>query len=163
MTDASLDRPVPKPGILDISPYVPGKSKVDGIAHPVKLSANENILGCSPLAKAAFAGAADRLNLYPDGRSDALREAIAKHYKIEPERLVFGDGTDELLHLIAQVYLEPGDNIVQGQYGFGAYAIGARACGAEVRFAPEPALRIDVNEMLNCVDERTRIMFVTNP
>jgi histidinol-phosphate aminotransferase len=162
MTDAP-DRPIPKPGILDISPYVPGKSKVAGIAHPVKLSANENILGCSPLAKAAFVGAADRLNLYPDGRSDALRAAIAAHYGFEPERLVFGDGTDELLHLISQVYLEPGDNIVQGQYGFGAYAIGARACGAEVRFAPEPNLRIDVDEMLKCVDERTRIMFVTNP
>ena len=129
----------------------------------MKLSANENILGCSPLAKAAFAGAADRLHLYPDGRSDALRQAIATHYDFEPERLVFGDGTDELLHLISQVYLEPGDNIVQGQYGFGAYAIGARACGAEVRFAPEPNLRIDVDEMLKCVDDRTRIMFVTNP
>ena len=157
------DRPVPKPGILDISPYVPGKSKVDGIAHPVKLSANENILGCSPLAKAAFVAAADRLNLYPDGRSDALREAVAKHYGFDPQRLVFGDGTDELLHLISQVYLEPGDNIIQGQYGFGAYAIGARACGAEVRFAPEPNLRIDVDEMLKCVDERTRLMFITNP
>src|SRR5579859_7777897 len=88
------DRPVPKPGILDISPYVPGKSKVEGVAHPVKLSANENILGCSPLAKAAFIAAADRLNLYPDGRSDALRQAIAQHYDFEPERLVFGDGTD---------------------------------------------------------------------
>jgi histidinol-phosphate aminotransferase len=160
---AALDRPVPKPGILDISPYVPGKSKVEGIAEPVKLSANENILGCSPLAKAAFVGAADRLHLYPDGRSEALRQAIAKHYDLEAERLVFGDGTDELLHLISQVYLEPGDNIVQGQYGFGAYAIGARACGAEVRFAPEPNLRIDVEQMLGCVDERTRIMFVTNP
>ena len=157
------DRPVPKPGILDIQPYVPGKSKVEGVAHPVKLSANENILGCSPLAKAAFAASADQLNLYPDGRAGALREAIAKHYGFEPERLVFGDGTDELLHLISQVYLEPGDNIVQGQYGFGAYAIGARACGAAVRFAPEPNLRIDVDEMLNCVDERTRVMFVTNP
>jgi histidinol-phosphate aminotransferase len=157
------DRPVPKPGILDISPYVPGKSKVEGIAYPVKLSANENILGCSPLAKAAFVGAAERLNLYPDGRSDALREAIVKHFDVDPERLVFGDGTDELLHLISQVYLEPGDNIVQGRYGFGAYAIGARACGAEVRFAPEPNLRIDVDEMLKCVDDRTRLMFVTNP
>ena len=82
---------------------------------------------------------------------------------MEPERLVFGDGTDELFHLINQVYLEPGDNIVQGQYGFGAYAIGARACGGEVRFAAEPDFRIDVDEMLKLVDERTRIVFITNP
>jgi len=157
------NRPLPKPGILDIVPYVPGKSTVDGVADPVKLSSNENILGCSPLAKAAFVATAERLNMYPDGRSNALRAAIAKHYDLEPERLVFGDGSDELLHLIAQVYLEPGDNIVQGQYGFGAYAIGARACGAEVRFAPEPQLRIDVDEMLKCVDQRTRLVMVNNP
>ncbi|HEX4180390.1 MAG TPA: histidinol-phosphate transaminase [Caulobacteraceae bacterium] len=160
---AAPDRPVPKPGILDISPYVPGKSKVEGVDRPVKLSANENIIGCSPLAKAAFIAAADRLNMYPDGRCHALREAVAAHYDFEPERLVFGDGTDELLHLISQVYLEPGDNMVQGEYGFGAYAIGARACGAEVRFAAEPNLRSDVDEMLKCVDERTRVMFITNP
>jgi histidinol-phosphate aminotransferase len=160
---ADADRPTPKPGILDITPYKPGKSKAEGFEHPVKLSANENILGCSPQAKAAFVAAADRLNLYPDGRSDALREAIARHHRLEPERLVFGDGTDELLHLINQVYLEPGDNIIQGEYGFGAYAIGARACGAEVRFAREPNLRLDVDEILKLVDTRTRIVFITNP
>jgi histidinol-phosphate aminotransferase len=156
-------RPTPKPGILDIIPYKPGKSKAAGFADPVKLSANENILGSSPAAQAAFAAAASRLNLYPDGRSDSLRKAVAEHFRLEPERLVFGDGTDELLHLINQVYLEPGDNIVQGLYGFGAYAIGARASQGEVRFAPEPNLRIDIDEMLKLVDARTRLMFITNP
>lgn len=160
---ADADRPLPKPGILEITPYVPGKSKAEGIADPVKLSSNENILGCSPKAKAAFIAAADRLNIYPDGRSDALRQAVAAHFELEPERLVFGDGTDELLHMICQVYLEPGDNIVQGEYGFGAYAIGARACGAQARFAREPNYKLDVGEMLKLVDRRTRIVFVTNP
>jgi histidinol-phosphate aminotransferase len=160
---ADLDRPAPKAGITDITPYRPGKSQAEGIAHPVKLSSNENILGCSPLAKAAFAEAAEQLNLYPDGRANALRAAIAERYDIEPERLAFGCGTDELFHLINQVFLEPGDNIVQGEFGFGAYAIGARANQAEVRMAPEPNLRIDVDEMLNLVDERTRIVFVANP
>ena len=159
----AADRPIPRPGILDITPYKPGKSKAEGIAHPIKLSGNENILGCSPMAQAAFVAAADRLNVYPDGRADALRDAVAKHYDLEPERLVFGDGTDEVLHLINQVYLEPGDNIVQGQYGFGAYAIGARATGGEVRFAPEPNLRLDVDEILKLVDGRTRLVFITNP
>ena len=160
---AAADHPTPKPGILDIVPYKPGKSSAEGFAAPVKLSSNENILGSSPLARAAFVAAADRLHLYPDGRSSALRDAIAGRFRLEPERLVFGDGTDELLHLISQVYLEPGDNIIQGQYGFGAYAIGARACGGEVRFAPEPHLRIDVDEMLRLVDARTRLVFITNP
>jgi histidinol-phosphate aminotransferase len=160
---SNTGRPQAKPGILDIIPYKPGKSTAEGVEHPVKLSSNENILGCSPQAKAAFAAAAEGLNLYPDGRADALRAAVAKRFDLEPERLVFGCGTDELLHLINQVYLEPGDNIVQGQYAFGAYAIGARACQAEVRSAPEPNLRLDIDEVLKLVDERTRIVFVTNP
>jgi len=160
---SKADRPVPKPGILDIHAYVPGKSKVEGVAHPIKLSANENILGCSPKAQAAFAGAADRINIYPEGRSNILRAAVAERYGLEPERLTFGTGTDEIFQQICQVYLEPGDNIIQGQYGFGAYAIAARACGGEVRFAPEPDFRIDVEEVLALVDERTRIVFIANP
>ncbi len=163
MTDAPLDRPRPKPGILDISPYVPGKAKAEGVENPVKLSANENILGCSPAAKAAFEAASGRTNLYPDGKATPLRAAISAKYGLEPERLMFGCGTDEIFALLNQVYLEPGDNIVQGQYGFGAYAIGARANMGEVRFAKEPKLRIDVDEMVACVDERTRLVFIANP
>jgi histidinol-phosphate aminotransferase len=160
---AELDRPTAKPGVTDITPYKPGKSQAEGIEHPVKLSSNENILGCSPAAKAAYAAAAEQMNLYPDGRANALRAAIARRYDVEPERLVFGCGTDEIFHLINQVFLEPGDNIIQGEFGFGAYAIGARASQGEVRLAPEPNLLIDVDEMLKLVDERTRIVFVANP
>lgn len=160
---AAAPRPLPKPGILDIAPYVPGKAKAEGFADPVKLSSNENILGSSPAARAAFAETAGSLHLYPDGRATVLREAIAAHYGLEPERLAFGDGSDELIHLICQVFLEPGDNVVQGEYGFGAYAIGARACQAEVRFVPEPNYRIDVDAMAAQVDDRTRIVFITNP
>jgi histidinol-phosphate aminotransferase len=154
---------MPKPGILDIAQYVPGKSKVEGVAHPVKLSGNENILGCSAAAREAFLAAAGELNLYPDGRGTVLRNAIAERWRLEPERLVLGCGTDEVLHLINQVFLEPGDNIVQGQYAFGAYGIGARACQAEVRSAAEPNHRIDVELMLELVDARTKLVFVTNP
>jgi histidinol-phosphate aminotransferase len=158
------DRPQPKPGIDEITAYVPGKSNVEGLAHPIKLSSNENILGSSPKALAAYAEAGASLNLYPDSRTMALREAVGAHYRLEPERLVFGCGTDEILgRLVQQTYLEPGDNIVQGEYGFGAYGIGARACQAEVRFAPEPDLHLDVEAMLALVDERTRLVFVTNP
>jgi len=163
MTEAALDRPRPKPGVLDITAYVPGKAKIDGVAHPIKLSSNENILGCSPAALAAAQAAAARSNIYPDSQANALREAIAKRYNLEPNRLVFGCGSDELFALISQVYLEPGDNIIQGQYGFGAYAIAARANMAQVRFAPEPNLRIDVDEILALVDDRTRLVFIANP
>jgi len=160
---SDADRPIPKPGITEISPYKPGKALAEGFANPIKLSSNENILGCSPAAQAAFAESAHQLHLYPDGRANALRAAVSQKYAIEPERLVFGCGTDEIFQLINQTFLEPGDNIIQGEYGFGAYAIGARACGGVVKFAPEPNLRIDVDAIAELVDERTRIVFIANP
>ncbi len=157
------DRPVPKPGILDIAHYVPGKSKAEGIAKPVKMSANENPLGASPRAMEAFAAAAARLADYPDGSAAALRAAIAAHYGLEPERLTFGCGSDEVFEDLCQVFLEPGDNVVQGQFGFAAYAIFARSCQADVRFAPMPNLHLTAEAMLSQVDERTRIVFLDNP
>jgi histidinol-phosphate aminotransferase len=160
---ASLGRPTPKPGILDIEPYVGGKAKIEGVAHPIKLSSNENILGCSPLAEAAFADAASQLNLYPDGRCEALRAAVAEKFALEPDRLIFGCGSDEVFTMLAQVYCEPGDNVVQGQYGFLAYRIAGRSAGAEVRFAKEPHGRIDLDAVLAEVDDRTRIVFIANP
>ena len=159
----AASHPEPKPGILDIVAYKPGKASAEGVANPVKLSSNENILGSSPKAKAAYLDAAASLHIYPDARANRLRAAVAEHFRLEPERLVFGDGTDEVLHLLNQVFLEPGDNIVMGQYGFSAYEIGARACQAEVRIAPEPGYRISVEQMLKTVDDRTRLVFVTQP
>ncbi len=156
-------RPTAKPGIHEISPYVPGKAKAEGVENPVKLSANENILGSSPKAREAFIAASEHLGLYPDGRGEGLRAAVAGRYDLEPERLILGCGTDEIFALLNQTFLEPGDNIVQGEFGFGAYAIGARANQGEVRFAPEPNYRIDVDAMLAQVDERTRLMFIANP
>ena len=156
-------RPVPKSGILDIHAYVGGKSKVEGVAHPVKLSSNENILGSSDKAKQAYREGVDRLHIYPDGKANILRAAVAERFELEPERLTFGDGSDEIFALLCQVYLEPGDNIVQGEHGFAAYAIGARACQGEVRMAKEINHRIDVDEVVKCVDERTRLVFIANP
>jgi histidinol-phosphate aminotransferase len=159
----AADRPLPKPGIMEIHAYQPGKAKAEGFASPVKLSANENPLGSSPKAQAAFAEAAAKLHVYPDPRANIVRGAIAEHFKLEPERLIFGCGSDEIFQLLNQTFLEPGDNMVQGQYGFAAFAIGARACQAEVKYAPEPDYRIDVDELLKAVDERTRLVFLANP
>lgn len=159
MTDA----PRPKPGILDIVAYKPGKATADGIANPVKLSSNENILGASPHARAAFLAAVDTLHIYPDSRASRLRAAVAERYGLEPERLVFGDGTDEVLHLLNQLFLEPGDNIVMGEYGFAAYAIGAQASQGEVRRTAEPGYKPSVEALLAAVDDRTRLMFLTQP
>lgn len=155
--------PRPKPGILDIAPYIGGKAKAAGFEHPIKLSSNENILGCSPKARDAYVAAAAKLNLYPDGKAGPLREAIAQKFGLEPERLIFGTGSDEIFMLLAQVYLEPGDNIVQTEFGFLSYRIAARACQADVRFAAQPNLKIDVDALLAEVDERTKLVFIANP
>jgi histidinol-phosphate aminotransferase len=158
-----LPRPTPKAGLLDIHAYKPGRSVAEGVVNPVKLSANENILGCSPKAREAFAGAIDQLQLYPDGRCGLLRAAISDKYGLEPERLVFGCGSDELFQLLNQTFLEPGDNIIQGAHGFAAFAIGAMACQGQVRYAPETRLTVDVDAMLDLVDDRTRLVFLANP
>ncbi|MFN3815367.1 histidinol-phosphate transaminase [Brevundimonas sp.] len=167
MTDtdkgAAPTGPAPKSGILDIAPYVGGKSKVDGVAEPMKLSSNENALGAGSLAREAYETAIRNLALYPDGRAAKLREAVANHHGLEPERLIFGNGSDEVFALLNQTYLTPGDNIVTGQYGFLAYRISALANQAEVKSAPEPKLKAEVDALLAQVDERTRIVYVSNP
>ena len=153
------DTPSPKPGILDIAPYVGGKSKIEGVAEPIKLSSNENPLGPGEKAREAFAAAVDRLHLYPEGRASKLRQAVADQHQIEPERLIFGNGSDEVFALINQVFLTPGDNIVTGQYGFLAYRISAKANQAEVKLAPEPNYKAEVDALLALVDDRTRSSF----
>ncbi|HEV7386944.1 MAG TPA: histidinol-phosphate transaminase [Phenylobacterium sp.] len=160
---AAADRPVPKPGILDIHAYVPGRATAKGVADPVKMSANENALGSSAMAQEAYASAERSLHVYPDPRATIIRTAVAERYRLEPERLIFGCGSDEVFQILNQTFLEPGDNMVQGEYGFAAFAIGAYACQAEVRRAPEPNYRIDVDELLKCVDDRTRLVFLANP
>jgi histidinol-phosphate aminotransferase len=155
--------PAPKPGILTIAPYVGGKSKIEGVAEPIKLSSNENPLGCSPKAREAYFAAAERLHIYPEGRASKLREAVAEKFGLEPERLIFGNGSDEIFALLNQTYLQPGDGMVTSQYGFLAYRISAKANQADIRLAPEPNYRADVDAMLELVDERTRLVFISNP
>lgn len=158
-----MSAPTPKSSILDIKPYRPGKASAPGFATPVKLSANENPLGASPAAREAYARAQTALHLYPDPRATALREAIAHKRGLDPTRIVFGTGSDELFAIACQAYLQPGDVMVQPQYAFAAWAIAARACGAVVRSAPERDYHVDVDAMLEAVDARTRVMFVANP
>ena len=156
-------RPQPTPGIHEIDPYVAGKAKAQGFDDPIKLSANENALGCSPAAQRAYESVEGKLHLYPDPRATLLREAVATRHGLEPERLIFGIGSDELFTLVCQTFCEPGDNVVQYEFGFFAYRIAGRAAGAEVRFAAEPDLRRSVDAILAEVDERTRVVFIDNP
>ena len=163
ITSPTTLKPRPKAGILDIEAYVGGKSKIAGVSAPIKLSSNENVLGSSPLAVAAFESCARKLQLYPDGAAAGLREAVAGKYGLEPERLIFGCGSDEIFGLIAHTFCEPGDNVVQGEYGFLEYSIAGRAAQAEVRSATMPHLRFDVDQALALVDDHTRVVFFGQP
>lgn len=155
--------PQPKPSLGEIAPYVPGKAKAPGFAAPIKLSANENPLGCSDAARAAYLAGAAHLHLYPDANTALLRGAIAGKFGLEPERLIFGAGSDEIFAMATQAYLREGDNVVQPQYGFAAWAIAARAAGGEVKSAVERDFCVDVDALLAAVDARTRIVFLANP
>lgn len=153
----------PKPGILDVKAYVPGKAKAAGFANPIKLSANENPLGCSEAARRAYLDAASELHLYPDSQTSRLRAAIAEKYALEPERIIFGAGSDEIFVMAAQAYLDRGEEMVQPEFGFAAWAIAARAVGGVVVSAPERDYSVNVEAMLAAVTPRTRLMFVANP
>ncbi|MAL10147.1 MAG: histidinol-phosphate transaminase [Maricaulis sp.] len=153
----------PRPGILDIRPYKPGAADAPGITNPVKLSSNENPMGCSPDAKAAFERASEKLNLYPDGSARRLREAIAEVEGLEADRIVCGCGSDELLQLLGRAYLEPGDKVVQSEYGFLVYRLVAMTSGAQLISAPETDYRADVDALLEAAGEDARIVFVANP
>ena len=155
--------PTPRPGILDIKPYVPGSSSAPGAKKVYKLSSNESALGASTEAMAAYVGGKDELFLYPDGACTQLREKIGATYDLDAARIVCGAGSDELLQLLTKAYAGVGDNIVQSDHGFLVYALAAMSNGCEVRFAPEKNLACDVDAMLAAVDENTKIMFIANP
>jgi histidinol-phosphate aminotransferase len=157
------DRPQPQPGILEIAPYTPGKSKAAPGVAAIKLSANESPLGASPAAVAALVEAARTPDIYPEGTSRLLREALGEVHGLDPDRIVCGNGSDDLLHLLAQVYLGEGDDAVMSRHGFNVYPIITMGASANIIMAPERDFRADVDAMLAAVTERTKVVFLANP
>lgn len=155
-------RPIPQPGILDIAAYMPGKSAAPGSAA-VKLSSNESPLGASPRAIEAFRKAADTLEIYPEGASNTLRAAIAEVHGVEADRIICGNGSDDLLHLLAQTYLGAGDNALMSQYGFSVYPIVTKAAGATITMVDETDYTADVDALLDAVTPATKIVWLANP
>jgi histidinol-phosphate aminotransferase len=153
----------PKPGILDIRPYVGGRAHVAGVEQATKLSSNESALGPSPKAMEAFAAVSGGLSIYPEGSAHILREAIGRAYGLDPERIVCGNGSDELLTLLANAYLRPGDEVMFTEHGFLVYRIAALANSAMPVVVPEKDLRADVDAMLAHVTRRTRVVYLANP
>jgi len=157
------DRPTPQPGILNIAPYVPGRSKAPPGVTAIKLSSNESPLGASPRAVAAYESVSKHLEIYPESTSKVLRDALAEVHGIDAERIVCGNGSDDLLHLLAQCYIGDGDDAVMSQYGFSVYPIVTRAAGGRIIMAPEADYTADVEAILAAVTPKTRIVFLANP
>lgn len=153
----------PRAGILDIRPYKPGAADAPGIADPIKLSSNENALGCSDAAAEALKAAAGKLYLYPDGGATKLRDAIAEAEGLEADNIVCGCGSDEILQLLGRAYLNPGDKVVQSEYGFLVYRLVAMQSGAELVIAPEKDYRTDVDALIEAAGDDAKIVFLANP
>jgi histidinol-phosphate aminotransferase len=159
----TANRPHPRPGVLDIAPYVPGKSTAAGVAKVFKLSSNETPLGPSPNAIAAYRAVGEHLEDYPDGPASALREAIGAAYGLDPDRIVCGAGSDDLLNLLARAYLSDGDEAIYTTHGFLVYPIATMGTGAEAIAVQETNFTADVDAILAAVTPRTKIVFLANP
>src|ERR1700744_1179972 len=156
--------PSPKPGILDITPYVGGRAAVAGVKNPIKLSSNETPLGPSAKTVEALAKASHDLHIYPEGSARILREAIAEVHGLDPARIVTsGEGSDALLTMLANAYLRPGDEVLFSEHDFIVYKIATLANSATPVEIPDPDLRFDVDAALARVTDKTRILFIANP
>src|SRR6204780_4983617 len=156
-------RPKPRPGVLDIAAYVPGKSSAPGVAKIFKLASNETPLGPSPRAIAAYKACADHLEDYPDGSAGELREAIGRAFGLDPDRIVCGAGSDDLLNLLARAYLADGDEAIYTTHGFVVYPIATLGTGARPVVAPETNHTANVDAILAAVTKKTKIVFLANP
>ncbi|MGC6330333.1 histidinol-phosphate transaminase [Rhizorhabdus sp. FW153] len=154
----------PKPWIDAIAPYVPGRSTTDDGRKVAKLSSNENPLGTSDAARQGFLAGAASLDRYPDASAAALREAIAAaHGGLDPARVIYGTGSDEILHLAAGAYAGQGDEVLFVRYGFSVYPIATRRVGAEPVQAPDRDYATDVDALIAHITPRTRVIFLANP
>lgn len=156
-------QPMPNPGIMQIALYQGGRSAIAGRRDVLKLSSNENPLGPPPSAQDAIVAAAASTHLYPSTDHAGLRAAIGEVHGLDPERIICGVGSDEVLQFVTQAFAGPGDEIIHTEHGFSLYPVLIHAAGAMPVCVPETDRRVDVDHILAAVSERTRIILVTNP
>ena len=161
----SATHPGPRrnPSILKIAPYVGGEAQLTGVNRVIKLSSNEGAFGPPPAAVAAATRAAAEMHRYPDGGCHDLRQAIGSRFGLDPERIVCGNGSDELLALLIHCYAGPEAEIVMSAHGFVMYDIAGTSVGARVIKVPERDLTTDVDAMLAAVSPATRMVIIANP
>jgi histidinol-phosphate aminotransferase len=158
-----------KPHIRELEPYQPGKPVEElerelGIEGSIKLASNENPLGPSPRAVAAVRAALEDVNRYPDGASYALRKALSARLEVDPEQLVIGAGSSEVMELLAKSFLGPGDEVVYAWPSFAMYPIVTKGMGATPIPVPlDGAMVHDLPAMRRAIGDRTRVVFVCNP
>ena len=153
----------PQPGILDIALYEGGKARLPGVANVVKLSSNENPFGPSDKVKEAFARSIHSLHRYPGTDHADLRAAIAEVHRLDPDRIICGAGSDEIITFLCQAYAGPRDEVVFTEHGFLMYRISALAVGATPVEVPERERTADVDAILAACNRRTRLVFIANP
>ena len=158
-----MSGPKARPGVMRLAPYVQGQSSIEGVSNPIKLSSNESSQGPSPKALDAYRKAAEQLNRYADGSQSELRNAIGEVHGLEPQRIICGNGSDELIQLMARAFVGEGDEALLSENGFIMSNIHCTAQGAELVIAPERGFKVDVDAMLARVSEKTRFCTIANP
>ena len=156
------------PGVRGLKPYVPGKPIQElerelGIAGSIKLASNENPLGPSRGVAAAVTGAMAGLARYPDGSAHELRQAIARLHDVDPARVTLGNGSNDVLDMIARVFLFPGAESLFSQHAFAVYAISSQATGASLQIVPALDYGHDPNALADAVNDDTRVLWIANP
>ena len=154
---------IPKFKRFNIEAYKPGKSKIKKLKKIIKLSANESALGMSPKAMKIISNKSLKLERYPDGKSELLRKEISKKYKCKSDKVICGAGSDEVIQMICQLFLNPKDEVIVPQYSFLMYRIYANIVGAKVIFAKEVNFKISISEIIKKVTRKTKIVFLANP
>jgi histidinol-phosphate aminotransferase len=156
------------PGIAGLTPYVPGKpvSELErelGISGSIKLASNENPLGPGQRAREAIAAALGEIGFYPDGGGFDLRRAIAEYHGLSPACVTLGNGSNDVLDLVARTFLQPGTESVFSEHAFAVYPISTQAAGATARVAPARRYGHDLEAMAALVNARTRVVWIANP
>ncbi len=153
----------PNRGVQQISPYVQGQSSISGVAEPIKLSSNESSFGPSPEALRAYETAGTEMHRYADGRQTALRQAIGEVHGLDPDRILCGNGSDELIQMVVRAFVSAGDEALLSENGFVMANIHCLSQGAELVLAPETNHRVDVSNLLSRVTDKTRFCTIANP
>jgi len=148
---------------FNIEPYKPGKSGIKKLKRIIKLSANESALGVSPRVKKIISNKNINFFRYPDGKSKELRNQISKKFKCEKNKIICGAGSDEVIQMLCQLIIKPGDEVVVPKFSFLMYRIYSKIVGANVIFAEEKNYKISVLEILKKVSKKTKIVFLANP